>query len=131
MDNEIKEAVKFYKNWKSPEARTTDQVERHNKVLLDLAQKYLAVSEGMSKELQLVESDRDVDCSQVDVKMQYNQAIQDCTLFLVKKLQGIEDVQLPYPATFTEASPDGTVNKTTLSYESAQSLREYFTGEGR
>ena len=51
-----------------------------------------------------------------------DQALQD----ILAEVEGIIDIkalvktQLPYPATFTLASPDGVINKITLSYEAAE-----------
>ena len=45
------------------------------------------------------------------------------------EVEKIAKIQLPYPATFTKASPDGTVNEITLSYEAAQAIVNYLEGE--
>ena len=48
-----------------------------------------------------------------------------------EELEELSRLQLPYPATFTKASPDGLVNEITLSYEAAKVILEKYVRRDR
>ena len=85
QQKEIEEAIKYFEG----DLRELQVTEIHQKPLVNLAQRYLEI-DGFPEEKE--QSDLSSNPHICFENAGYNQAIQDCKLALLKKMDGIEDV---------------------------------------